>query len=550
MKLLELRFAKGDFGLSARRLYEATELGQVNVFGNPLNVHHEITVAAKFIDVIRYQGDDFHLAGYTLADLMAGNVPPVSASDVAGVLKAFNKTRARSVFLVQVHGHLVRCSLRQGMRNLQQPFLSTASTQDCFGIRHIYSNLQTKLLAMSKAKFDGKQWLKTIENFRNKGLRAEELELSKISQILLACKDEHRQFTGLELANACQFDALKVAVIPVVSEAKQQLQFASAPARSLKKARNLPKAQGGQIRAISGFDPVLGYRIEEVTHPTLWGTESHWQAVFHNGAVIQDECRKTLFSDREAAEALAVTHARQHFPKRVALGRFSDYAWTGGESYREWLITLPYHPANYIAGHFSNRNILAHVRCDIREGGLGERVLMLHEVQSDWAQRTRRAIRNGDISANDHRCPPLIKEWVSLAIKLMLLHACENNLDILAWTRGAHQVFRYEGLGKEGLLELYDRTIPREVNRLLRHLDVACEGLGVFVPTNFSIQQSETGYEVYSPTDELLGTALTLEEARQHVPDQGHELLFDVHGVRLTPAVRSAILANGFSLWG
>lgn len=550
MKLLELRFVQGDFGLSARRLYEATELGQVNVFGHPLNVHHETNDAAKFVDVIRFQGDDFYLAGYTLADLMAEYVPPVCATDIAGVLKAFNKTRARSIFLIQVHSHLVRCSLRQGMRNLQQPFLSTASQQDCFGIRHIHSTLQTKLLAMSKAKADRQQWSKTIENFRKNGLRAEELELSRLSQRLLACKDEYLQFTGLELAGACEFEGLQISVIPVVSEAKQQLQFAGAPARSLKKAKNLPKAQGGQIRAISGFDPVLGYRIEEVAHSTLWGTESHWQAVFHNGVVIQDEYRKTLFPDRETAEAVAVTHARQHFPKRVALGRFSDYAWTGGKSYREWLITLPYQPANYIAGHFINRNILAHVRCDIREGALGERVLMLHEVQSDWAQRTRRAISNGDISADDHRCPPLIKEWVSLAIKLMLLHACENNLDTLAWTRGAHQVFRYEGLGKEGLLELYDRTMPREVNRLLKHLNVACESLGVFVPTNFSIQQSETGYEVYSPTDELLGTALTLEEARQHVPDQGHELLFDVHGVRLTPVVRSAVLANGFSLWG
>ena len=144
MKLLELRFVQGDFGLSARRLYEATELGQVNVFGHPLNVQHESNDAAKFVDVIRFQGDDFYLAGYTLADLMAEYVPPVSATDIAGVLKAFNKTRARRIFLIQVHSHLVRCSLRQGTRNLQQPFLSTASQQDCFGIRHIYSTLQIK----------------------------------------------------------------------------------------------------------------------------------------------------------------------------------------------------------------------------------------------------------------------------------------------------------------------------------------------------------------------------------------------------------------------
>ena len=78
----------------------------------------------------------------------------------------------------------------------------------------------------------------------------------------------------------------------------------------------------------------------------------------------------------------------------------------------------------------------------------------------------------------------------------------------------------------------------------------ACEMLGVFVPTNFSIKQTENGYEVYSPERELLGIAPTLEDARAFVPDKGHELLYDVHGVRLPMAMRKAILASGFPAWG
>ena len=72
----------------------------------------------------------------------------------------------------------------------------------------------------------------------------------------------------------------------------------------------------------------------------------------------------------------------------------------------------------------------------------------------------------------------------------------------------------------------------------------------MFVPINFSIMQTESGYEVYSPEDELLGTALTLADARQFVPDQGHELLYEVHGVRLPGAVRAAIMSSGFPAWG
>lgn len=234
----------------------------------------------------------------------------------------------------------------------------------------------------------------------------------------------------------------------------------------------------------------------------------------------------------------------------MALGRFSGYAWTGGETYREWLITLPYYPASYLSGHFKIRNVLAHVRCDVREGANGERVLTVQEVQSDWAQEARRAIACGDMEPGDDDCPPFLKEWPALAMKLVLLHAAHHGLDAVAWTRGAHQVFRYGGRGAGGLKELYDRTLPREVNRMMKAFGGVSEMLGVFVPTNFRIKQTENGYEVYSPERELLGTAPTLEDAREFVPNEGHELLYDVHGVRLPAAIRKAILEQGFPAWG
>ena len=85
---------------------------------------------------------------------------------------------------------------------------------------------------------------------------------------------------------------------------------------------------------------------------------------------------------------------------------------------------------------------------------------------------------------------------------------------------------------------------------MMKPFGSACETLGVFVPTNFSIQQTENGYEVFSPEGEFLGAAPALEDARQFVPDLGHELLYDVHSVRLSGAVRQSILENGFPAWG
>lgn len=102
-----------------------------------------------------------------------------------------------------------------------------------------------------------------------------------------------------------------------------------------------------------------------------------------------------------------------------------------------------------------------------------------------------------------------------------------------------------EDIDRVGLIALLG-----EVERMMKPIGCACGILGVFVPTNFSIMRTESGYEVYSPEDELLGTALTLEDARQFVPDQGHELLYEVHGVRLPEALRASILRQGFSAWG
>ena len=548
--LLELRFSGSDYGLSARRLWELTEMGQINPFDRAISARRELNNAAAFIDVVCFDGDTFSLAGFSLAELLAGGIPPDCVIGGNAALSRQFKSHQGNAFIHAVAVHLDRCSIRQAVRNQHHEFLPTACAADVFGVPHIFSTLLRRLQSMGKSKASGEQWLKTIENFQKKGLRVEELECSNLMPDLSLLQDEDEQYTAVELTSLCNFDDLRISVIPVIESAQRQLHFTSAPARALKRTMKLPKAQAGQVRDVAGFDRILGYRIEQVVHQTLWGSESHWQAVTYDGQLISDSLGKTLLPTEDAATALAVNHAKQHFPKRVALGSYSSCSWTGGKDYREWLITLPYYPQTYLSGHFKIRNVLAHVRCDVREGADGERVLMLQEVQSDWAQRARRATSTGTMKSADEVPPPFMKEWSALVMKLVLLHAAHQGLDAVAWTRGTHQVYRWKGLGAAGLTELYDRTLPRDVNRIMKPFGGACETLGVFVPTNFRIKQTENGYEVYSPENELLGIAPTLEDAREFVPDEGHELLYDVHGVRLPVSMRKAILDIGFPAWG
>lgn len=550
---LEFQFATCDYGLSARRLWEFTELGQINVFGRAISQRAELNDPAAYIDVVRYDQGSPTFVGCTLAALRAGT--GLTENDIRKtirnrVLMEGNATPDIGDFEQEVRAHLDRCALRQALRNHYQPFLSPPKPDDVFGVPHIFSSLQRRLRGMGNAKAGGEQWLKTVENLQASGLRNEEYWESFVRFELEYLVEEQREITATELADLCDFTGLRLSVIPLVSDAKQQIRFVDPPDRKLSRTKKLPKAQAGQSRDVARFDPVLGYRIEQLEHQTLWGPEIHWQAVRHDGAVIHDAFGQTLFPTQGAAAEVAGRDAKQNFPKRVALGQFGHWAWTGGKDYREWLITLPFYSRSYLSGHFRLRNVLAHVRCDVREGADGEQVLMLQEVQSDWAQRARRAASTGQQRASDEVEPPFKKEWLALAMKLVFLHAAQNQLDAVAWTRGEHQVLRYNGLGAKGLNELYDRMLPREVNRMLKPFGTRCEALGVFVPTNFGIRQTELGYDVYSPMGELLGTAPTLEEAREFVPDLGHERLYDVHGVRLTDLMRKAILDSGFPAWG
>ena len=100
--------------------------------------------------------------------------------------------------------------------------------------------------------------------------------------------------------------------------------------------------------------------------------------------------------------------------------KFSNWQLPGGENYRELLLTLPEKDkvvrkpsrspqgwgdteggdmgfeetgntgADFRSSHWSEPNVLAHVRFNERTGPNGERILLIEEIQSDWHQRGRR----------------------------------------------------------------------------------------------------------------------------------------------------------------
>ena len=135
---------------------------------------------------------------------------------------------------------------------------------------------------------------------------------------------------------------------------------------------------------------------------------------------------------------------------------------------------------DFRSGHFSQPNILAHVRFNERADADGKRVLFVEEAQSDWHQEGRRkgyvdskkpwrvfdartgadiekfatkqealdeATRLGadfDFTKDGVPDAPLKREWPLAVMKRMLRYAAENGFDRVAWTTGDQQAERYD----------------------------------------------------------------------------------------------------------
>ena len=90
--------------------------------------------------------------------------------------------------------------------------------------------------------------------------------------------------------------------------------------------------------------------------------------------------------------------------------KFSQYQLPGGENYREVLVTMPIgketlENANgevileksrgsvnevFTSSHFSDPNILYHLRLNDRTTADGKKMLFAEEIQSDWHQKGRK----------------------------------------------------------------------------------------------------------------------------------------------------------------
>ena len=112
---------------------------------------------------------------------------------------------------------------------------------------------------------------------------------------------------------------------------------------------------------------------------------------FEEGKISYAELRNIVSNNKIQTEAL--DSQINEINKSIGNTKYENYTLPNGNNYREILLKLPekvkYDLEGFKSSHFSEPNILAHMRVSDRTGPNGEKVLHLEELQSDWHQQGR-----------------------------------------------------------------------------------------------------------------------------------------------------------------
>ena len=239
-----------------------------------------------------------------------------------------------------------------------------------------------------------------------------------------------------------------------------------------------------------------GPKRYESLEPEYAEHSDSWLVLDEEGVVVADE-----LETRDDAKEW-IENYQADFP---AGPKYGEYVVPGGQNYREVLITLPAKsdtpfyealsakygksgkalwnaatPAEreivdreaasmkvagqtgYKSGHWSQRNILVHLRVDDRVDAEGNKVLMVHEIQSDWGQDGK---KKGIQSAYRQRAP-------EVTAKVMTGHefVAERSMSAAAadfWLQGRNDILH--DLGKppvsmeDSFTIIYEDGIPKIV---------------------------------------------------------------------------------------
>jgi hypothetical protein len=486
----------------------------------------------------------FLFSGYTLADLSQLNW---SASD----RKTFENWLKQD--------HQIR-EIDQVRKRINADELVLTEKEYSYP-KQLYSCLQKKIEQLSMHRASPDQWRRTLLNMYRSGLREEEVTWSALMPYLAKMEHEGQMaITREELLSQIDFSIIRLSLTnETVTDPARKLEFTEIPTSKSINHSITPRTITGpsDCCVLRYVDPVHYYKVGYVKKQKNWNAvnlSQQWFALDSMGNPIgDDKTNQQLFASKEQAFTSASRHALQNLGIPVDYshyGRYEHKSLFGGNDYREWLLSLPDYPLSHFTSHYYTRNLLVHFRTKQRIDTQGRRLLFIEEIQSDWHQ-------SGAMFGYQNRWPgritpaPFRREWLSLALKLLLLHAAEDDYDAIAWTQGEIQESHYfKKLSP--VKRLYDNEIPRVLKRL-------CESHGLTIgSTRISTKEPRLHiarhWDKWFLTDETgsfyTRPRYTQQEAMKVLSRHCKQIDLEVPVLPLTQAAKERIKDCGFPLFG
>ncbi len=422
----------------------------------------------------------------------------------------------------------------------------------------LHSALRRRLERLELRRASPLQWRQTVMNLRRSGIRDEELAWSG----LLAFFDEALRLgtptiTREALLAQIDFSAIRLSLSnELAQDLGCRLDFIE-----VKHSRSLNRI--GAVKRIAGEDELSVLRYVDTLHYYKVGYlkrrqggqgACQWFVLDTIGNLVSATPEERYFPTPEAAFRAAGEHALQHVgvpTDYTPCHRYEHKTLCGGDDYREWLLTLPDYPLSYYNKHYYARNLLLHFRTKERVDPAGRRLLFIEEIQSDWHQS---GARQGYQNRWPGKIPPapFAREWIALALKLILLHAARQGYAGIGWTRGQiHESHYLQTLAP--VRRLYDREIPRVLSRLLRGMEgTALETTRILTrEPRLHISRQLDKWLVTDPQGSFCTKPRRSQrEAMQIMARHCRRIELEVPMLSLDDSARERILKEGFPLFG
>ena len=347
------------------------------------------------------------------------------------------------------------------------------------------------------------QWLGTLRSLVTKGIKPEELEESGVLVRL------QRFGADAQLSQSQILQMIDLShVIPRLT-CESQYGFVSKglwlemcrriPEREFKRRGLLGRQAAGAWHVMRFKHQALGWSIVRSRYSDLFTSRKDWWVVLDDkGHAV----KQPLYGFDAAQDAIEYAQSRisqtfASYGRDQAMPKWERFSLPGGDGYQEILLQLDDWPGNYQPRHYRTRNVLVHLRTEVRQTQDGRRVLFLDEIQSDWHADLHAEVKPESRKRRDTPPPnaPFRKEWPLLSLKLMLWWAQRSGVDGLAWSTAELQLARWRGYGPPETL--YRSVIPDAAMTLVKSLGLPLESTQMSVRTNSrSVELVEQGWIV------------------------------------------------------